>query len=75
MNNEQSKKISIQLSPENLFKLNTLSKQNRIDLSVIVNEALSAYLDQKIPTISKQDPIVHFAASIKEFDDLYKKLT
>jgi predicted DNA-binding protein len=47
MNNEQSKKISIQLSPENLFKLNTLSKQNRVDLSVIVNEALSAYLDQK----------------------------
>ena len=75
MNNEQSKKISIQLSPENLVKLNTLSKQNRIDLSVIVNEALSAYLDQKIPTISKQDPIVYFAASIKEFDDLYKKLT
>ncbi len=75
MNNEQSKKISIHLSPENLFKLNKISEQKGVDLPVIVNEALAEYLARKMPPKSKEDLIMHFSESIKEFDDLYKKLT
>ncbi|MEY4399867.1 MAG: hypothetical protein RLZZ539_1196, partial [Pseudomonadota bacterium] len=43
-------------------------------MHAVLDEALSDYLVRKGALQSKQDTMNHFAQSLKEFDQLYKKL-
>ena len=74
MPNRQLSKFSSQADPEVLLALKELAQREGRKMHAVLDEALSDYLVRKGSLQSKQDTMNHFAQSLKEFDQLYKKL-
>jgi len=74
MPNRQFSKFSSQADPEVLLALKELAQREGRKMHAVLDEALSDYLVRKGALQSKQDTMNHFAQSLKEFDQLYKKL-
>lgn len=67
-------KFSSQANPELLGALKELAQREGRKMHSILDEALCDYLVKKGAIQPKQDVMIHFAQSLKEFDQLYKKL-
>lgn len=74
MPNRQLSKFSSQADPEVLSALKELAQREGRKMHAVLDEALSDYLVRKGALQPKQDTMNHFAQSLKEFDQLYKKL-
>jgi hypothetical protein len=74
MPNQQLSKFSSQANPEILNSLKELAQLEGRKMHAILDEALRDYLVKKGMMKPSQSVMNHFAQSLHEFDELYKKL-
>ena len=74
MSNRPLEKFSSQAAPEVLAALRQIAEQQGRQFQSVLDEALRGYIDQQQKDRPRRHVMASFAASLEEFDDLYREL-
>lgn len=67
-------KFSSQASPEVLAALRQIAESQGRQFQVVLDEALRDYIDRQKKDRPRRHVVTSFAASLEEFDSLYREL-
>lgn len=70
----QRQKFATQADPLLLEQLKAIAQTEGRQLQAVVEEAFRDYVDKKTGNKPRPDVLKHFSDSLKEYDDLYKRL-
>ena len=74
MSTATREKFSSQAAPEVLAALREIAQQQRRQFQAVLDDALRDYIDRKQSERPRRHVMASFAASLDEFDSLYREL-